>query len=246
MKDIVFYFACKYFGDWERIFDALEEQKDVDFEELEILKEEHKGKYVTVYDPRYPVELRHTDKPPFVLWYKGDLDLLSRRNKYWVFGSYYDIETNEYLKNELPNFAKFDLTPISGYSSEFERQMINNNPPKDMIIVKDSGINSSINMTAIEEQTLIVNNVIVSEYPYDVIPSLHTWMRSNVVKTGMSKRVFVVNTNNESLTYKVISTVVDETKDIYCYAGNKMKKSKNRKLISMGAYAINNIKEINN
>ena len=58
MKDVILYFACKYFGDWERIYDALEKQEEIDFDEIELLKKEYENMYITVLDAEYPMELK--------------------------------------------------------------------------------------------------------------------------------------------------------------------------------------------
>jgi len=35
--------------------------------------------YATVMDNDYPAELRNTDRPPFVIFYKGNIDLLKKK-----------------------------------------------------------------------------------------------------------------------------------------------------------------------
>ena len=95
MENIVLYYALKYFGDWERIFDAIETQEDINFEELENLLEKYKGKFISVYSSEYPRELRQISRPPFVLFYKGNLNLLKNKHKLWVYGSYFDEDTKK-------------------------------------------------------------------------------------------------------------------------------------------------------
>ncbi len=243
MNDIILYFANKYFGDWERIYDAIEEQEDVDFDVLENLKEEYEGKYVTVLDDEYPINLKHISRPPFCLFFKGKRELLDNQHKIWYYGNYYNDEYNIAAEKHFKESSKEGITLISGYTSEFERRYINNVNPKDMIIVRDAGIDSYINMTRIEEEHFIKDNLIVSEYPDKVIPSLYTWSMSSRIKAGLSDGMVLLNSLKEKITFKFISEAIDERKTIYCYEPKIDVKSHNNILISKGAYAITKLKE---
>ncbi len=243
MKDIILYFAHKYFGDWERIYDAIEEQEDVDFEELELLKEEYEDKYVTVLDDDYPSALKLISRPPFCLFYKGDKNLFDNKDKLWYYGNYYSDEYNKVALKHFKEAQDNNITLISGYTNEFERRFINNMKPKGMIIVRDSGIDSYINMTRIEEEHFIKDNLIVSEYPDKVIPSLHTWSMSARIKSGLCDGVVLLNSLKERVTFKFIAEALDENRYINCYEGKIDVKSHNNILISKGAYAITKLME---
>ncbi len=244
MNDILLFFAHKYFGDWERIYDALEEQEDVDFDLLEELKEEYAGTYVTVLDAEYPKELKLIQRPPFVLFYKGNINLLEKSNKVWYYGNYYNNEYNDIAKEHKKELDSMKGVIITGYTSEFERRFVNGVIPKGIVIVRDSGINSNINMTRIEEKAFMEGNLIVSEYPGKVIPSLHTWEMSGRVKGGLSDCMVLLNSLKERITFKLIADTIDEARPIYCYEVEIDKKSHNNILISKGAYAINSMEDI--
>ena len=246
MEDVILYYAHKYFGDWERIYDAIEEQEDIDFEAIEKIKKEWEGQYVTVYSPDYPSALRKIEKPPFVLFYKGNLDLLKSKNYIWIFAAMYDQETNRIVKQNVNEAKDLDMSLVSGYSSEFERSFLKNNPPKDMIIVKDSGIDSTINMSRLEEAVFTKDNIVVSEFPGKVIPSYYTWTTSNKIKIGLADTAYFVNTTLEKYIFRIISQVLDERREVACYIKNTNPKSHNEKLVSKGAFGIMTLKELKN
>jgi len=56
-------------------------QEKVNYKELEIFKKEYKNKYITILDKKYPSKLKAINKPPFVLFYKGDINLLLENKK---------------------------------------------------------------------------------------------------------------------------------------------------------------------
>ena len=149
------------------------------------------------------------------------------------------------LDKQLKNLNK-EFTLVSGYSSEFEKSLILNHPPKDMIIVRGEGIDSTIGMTQLEEEMLMKDNLIISEYPQKVVPSLHNWERSNLIKTGLVNKLYLINTEKDRITFRMLSDTIDERRDVVCYAKDINKKSHNTHLISKGAYGIINIKELKN
>lgn len=244
MEDIILYFAFKYFGDWERIYNALENQENINFDEVEEIKKKNKGLYITVLSNDYPIELKHIEKPPFVIFFKGNLKLLQTKNKIWYYGSYYNDEYNEIISKHKKEFLENKITMVSGYANDFERRFINNIKPVNSIIVRDSGIDSYINMTKIEEELLLQNNLIISEYPDKVIPSLHTWETSNKIKSGLSEGMFLINSLKEKTTFKLIADTIEEKREIFCYNKSIDSKSHNQILINKGAYAIDKIKEM--
>ncbi len=243
MNDIILYFACKFFGDWERIYDAIEKQEDIDFEEIEELKERYKGMYITIMDDDYPLDLKRIDKPPFVIFYKGRKELLNSK-KIWYFGTYFNDKFENVALIHRNEIKKEKISLITGYSNDFEKYFVNSIKPNNSIIIRDSGINSYINMTRIEEELFIKDNLIISEYPDKVIPSLYTWESSNRIKHGLADGLFLLNTLKEKITFKIIADAIDENKDIFCYDKEIDSRSHNTILINKGAYAINKIKEI--
>jgi len=83
-------------------------------------------------------------------------------------------EYEQEVEKHKDEFKKNELTIVTGYTNDFERSFVNAVEPEGAIIVRDSGINSYINMTKTEERMFLTNNLIISEYPDKVIPSLYT------------------------------------------------------------------------
>lgn len=244
MEGVILFFACKYFGDWERIYDALDSQEDVDLEAIEKLEEEYKGKYLTIINPEYPERLKHIDRPPFILFIKGKKDLLKKNKKIWYFGSFFDEEHTNPLIKQKKEMDKNNIIMVSGFTNNFEKSMLNVLNPTNSIIIRDAGINSYINMSKLEEEHFIKNNLILSEYPGKVIPSLETWKRSNKVKIGLTNGIFLLNSLKEKITFETIANTIDLKRDVFCYNKHINNKSHNSILISKGAIPVKNIKEI--
>jgi len=78
MNDILLYFAVKYEGDFEKIYYAIMNKEKCDYDEVVKVKKEIKCKYTTVISNNYPKKLKHLNRPPFVIFYEGDLSLIDK------------------------------------------------------------------------------------------------------------------------------------------------------------------------
>ena len=71
MRKVLLYFALKYQGDYKKILNAIAEKEQISQEELETVESKIKCNYITLLDDDYPVVLKNTGTPPFVLFYYG-------------------------------------------------------------------------------------------------------------------------------------------------------------------------------
>lgn len=83
MEDVLFYFAMKYNGDFDLMSEALNNKEKVN----QLLFYRFKQlcgdcKYITIMDDRYPESLKNINKPPLVVFYLGDLNLLKEKIYY--------------------------------------------------------------------------------------------------------------------------------------------------------------------
>lgn len=77
---ILLYYSLKYQGDWDKIYNAVREREYVDSETAENTFNAFTGNFITILDEEYPDSLKQVVKPPFVLFYEGDINLLKEEN----------------------------------------------------------------------------------------------------------------------------------------------------------------------
>lgn len=94
MEDVLLYFALKYKGRFDRIYDSLKRKVQVDWDEFESLTEDLLFRYTTVLSEDYPDHLKAIHNPPFVLFYLGDEKLLQAE----------DFEEEYYIKDGTRRF----------------------------------------------------------------------------------------------------------------------------------------------
>lgn len=77
-REIMIYLAAKYNGDWNRIYEAIKNKEHVnEIDVLSTVKDvESNVKCLTIIDEEYPDEFKQIYKPPFVIFYKGNISLI--------------------------------------------------------------------------------------------------------------------------------------------------------------------------
>lgn len=228
MRNILIYFAVKYFGEWEQIYKALERKEEINIDEMDRWAEEYSHKVITIVDEEYPSKLKEIDRPPFVIFYKGNVNLLGEE-AHWPIVAIRDYPTSKALK-----MIKNKIT-IHGYSSFLERDVLDNKMEK-AVIVKDGGIDNTLIITE-EKETCVMNNggLIISEYPGYVIPSHRNWKRSNRIKIGLSNSLILLNSVKEKELFSIIGNTLREGRDVFCVVNEALKEDHNDILISKGA-----------
>lgn len=80
MEKVILALALKHDYQWGKIYDAIKNKEEVTAKEMDDAIERIKNEkinYVTLVSPNYPAKLKTVRNPPFVFFYKGDLNMLT-------------------------------------------------------------------------------------------------------------------------------------------------------------------------
>ena len=198
MEEIILYFALKYAGDFDKIYQALERKEKVDDELKEHLFKELKSKYTTIISDDYPAALKEINCPPFVLFYYGDLNLVNTKC-IGVIGmrqpSDYGIEVTKTIVSKL---VLENYTIVSGMALGIDAMAHQSamNVLGKTIAVLGSGIDNCypLKNKAIYE-IMKVNQLIISEYPGNLVPKKINFPRRNRIISGLSESILVTEAN---------------------------------------------------
>jgi len=102
MDKVLLYFALKYEGNWEKIYNALDRKEKIRQENLDQVEKQINCAYLTIINPLYPESLKNSYKPPFVLFYRGEIELLV--NAYKIIGLVHTNHLNDYSMREQLRF----------------------------------------------------------------------------------------------------------------------------------------------
>ena len=219
MEEILLYFSLKYEGDFDKIYQALECKEKID----EILKEKLfnslKSKYTTIISKDYPDSLKEINCPPFVLYYHGDLELVKNKCIGVIGMRHPTIYGIDVTKTMVSKLVEENYTIVSGLALGIDavaHKSAMNNLGKTIAIL-GSGIdycyplkNKSI------YQTMKQNQLIISEYPGNLIPKKINFPRRNRIISGLSESILVTEANQRSGTMITVGHALEQGKDIYC------------------------------
>lgn len=252
-REILIYLAVKHKGEWDPIFDDLQtrpkedgtfEPKYVeDFNEKDAMKlvNSVKSSVITILDEEYPDDLKQGTKPPFVLFYHGDISLLKRPNKLAVVGSRH---CSDYGLEETQRFVKElckDFVIVSGNALGVDvcahRACID--AGGKTIAVLGSGIN----VCYLEDNLDVYeackkNHLVISEYPNSVEPQPKNFPQRNRIIVGISDALLVSEGKNISGTKITACLMASKNGNVCCIPTRLHEDSICNTLIKDGAYLV--------
>ncbi|UWD35365.1 DNA-processing protein DprA [Mycoplasma cottewii] len=96
MRNILLFFALKYQYNWEKVFNALKDKEKISPETLENISNQLETDFISLVDRNYPKHLKDIIRPPFVLFYKGNINLTKSKSK--IFSLVLDSTVDVYGK----------------------------------------------------------------------------------------------------------------------------------------------------
>ena len=241
MNIILIYFAIKYKGNWDDIYDALEKKERVSPEEITALEKkirEERWKFITILDKNYPENLKQAYKPPFVIWYKGNIKLLEK-NVICVTGNDVTNETKERINKFIPELLKTSSLIVSMYYEGVDRE-IEKLIKKDAIYVLASGLDQA-NPKIIDKK----ESLFITEYPKGTKLSKLRCKERNRLTASFGNMLILFSSLKNGPINHLITNFLNLGKEVYCFPGDGSSKDGNSELIKQGANLITSIKDIN-
>jgi DNA processing protein len=179
-KDIIVYLAVKYQGNWNAIYDAIKRKELVDEQLVLDTVSKIKSKYVAIIDQDYPEPLKKIYKPPFVLFYNGNLNLLSNR---FNLGIFCGVKPTKYT---------IDMT-----------KSVVNNDRMTLILHQESDISTSFSMFEPNDKRIFVSStgklyepksnseLFITEYPEDSALNKEHINWTTRVMVGLSEALLI-------------------------------------------------------
>lgn len=202
MSDLVLYFSIKYEGNFNKIYKALLNKENFDKDVVIKMKEQLDCQYITIFDDEYPDELKEINCPPFVLFYKGNINLLKEKKLCLV-----SLENNHSTKLLLDQFIKDMINKDEFVLIRPDRSCLLDCRIKT-IKITDRGISF---YNDIENK----DTLIISEYPNFVDPPKKNLPFSYRIVSGLANKVVLAqcyDTNEEVMT---IAYAIEQNKDMY-------------------------------
>ncbi len=170
------------------------------------LQPQHVDNALTILDAEYPVELRDLRYPPYVLFYKGRLELL-KEEKLAIVGSRhpcdYAMKATECLCK-----GKQDKVILSGLAKGIDAQA--HRFAKKTIAISGCGIERIYpyeNVSLYEE--IARNGLILSEYPDHIRPYAYHFPFRNRIIAALAAKVYIMQSKERSGTMTTVNEALE-------------------------------------
>ena len=225
-NEILVALTLKNNGNWEKVFDDIKNKK-TDFDE----NVKNVDKYITMLDDEYPYYLKNIVKPPFVLFYQGDISLLKNDNVAYLVKKELSVEQKSeieyFVNNETNTIVVYGQTPSVMFTiSEAKKAGLK------VICVLGEGLD--------QVDPFIANtaDLIITEFPRNVESVKTNEMFAQRLVAAFSHEVKVVEIEHKSPNLLVVDWALNQGKDIKVMPVNINRKLYNNELLLDGALVL--------
>lgn len=243
-RDILLYLTVKYKSNWEEIMDAIHRRENIDQKELDQIKAECKYDFISLIDDDYPEFLKKISKPPFLLFYKGNVSLIKNPGKHniAIVGSRkcskYGISATQTIVNQFPR----DYVVISGLAKGIDVTSHKAALEHGLLTVGiiGSGFDSFYpkENEAVAQEIINKDGLILTEYYQDVEAKPDNFVHRNRIIAGLCDFLLVAEAYEKSGTTITVNFALAFGKEVGCIPYEIDKKSICNNLIKEGAYLI--------
>lgn len=249
MEEVLVYLSIIHKGNWNKIYKDILEKRAVNKEDIANHMQQLSTSYITLLSKNYPQCLKSIYKPPFVLFYKGNINLLSdNKTRIAVIGSrinseYGRIAAEDICKDLVDNKIIIVSGLAKGIDAIAHSATIKNNGYTIAVL------GNGLNITYPKENENLYRQIektglIISEYPFDVCPDSSNFPNRNRIIAAISNGVVVIEAKEKSGTMNTVSHALEDGKSIFCIPERRNLGSGCNKLIKEGAKLIETAKDI--
>ncbi|MFA7699297.1 DNA-processing protein DprA [Mycoplasmopsis synoviae] len=244
MNNILLYLSNKHKGDNYLIYKGLKDKEKLrksEIDEITNIYLKNDIKFISIFDLNYPSSLFMVHYPPFVLYYKGNINLLNdlTKKRLYLVDEMNSEYSKEILSKNIKTLTENSILVTNSYASE--KHLIDEfkNANASIIYIAKEGLNSSK-----FDDINLENNLIISQYPIDDHPRKINFRQSNVLSAAIANSLVIFSSYKDSKVNNLVSEFLNLGKDINCFPGSLDEKDGNNHLIQSGANLITQIQAV--
>lgn len=247
-RDILIYLSIHHLGDWDKIVTSIKHRDDVSLTAVASAVKSLTSKVVTIVDPDYPVSLKEAPKPPFVLYYYGDLSLIDDRKRCLTYigsrqASNYGLKMT---KSICEAASKEGFAIISGLAKGIdgaaEKAALSQGKA---VAVLGNGIdyfypaeNSAL------QRDMKTKGLVLSEYPFATPPRPECFPARNRILAALSQLTIVGEAKSRSGTLITVGYALSIGRDVACVPYRADEESACNALIKEGAPMVESLEDV--
>ncbi|KOP82124.1 DNA-processing protein DprA [Cytobacillus solani] len=205
---------------------------------------------ITIFDDEYPLLLKETYQPPWVIYAKGDIRLLKKDNLLAVVGSRQYTEYGENaIKYILPKLIEKGIVIVSGLALGIDtiaHHSAIQNHGQTIGVIAGGLFHIYPNTNESLAAEMMKNQLIISEYPPHTKPDRWQFPMRNRIISGISKGTFIVQAKSKSGSLITANYAVQEGREVFALPGSIFSaySSGTNELIQQGAKLVNTPEDI--
>lgn len=247
VRDILCYFSYKYKGNWNDIYRAIKCKEPINYDEYQKIMENSNYNAITILDEIYPEQFKNVEKPPFVVFYYGDISLL-KSPMISVIGTRRPSEFGIVAtKKVVKHLVSKNYVIVSGLACGIDgvahKAAIDEGGKT--IAILGSGIDlcyPKSNMKLYNE--IRKNHLVLSEYPIDILPQKINFPFRNRLIASLGEKIVVTEAYANSGTSITVNYGLQMNRDICCISFPAFAHSFNNTLIKEGATLIDDVDDL--
>ena len=247
-SDLLVYLSETYKGDWKKIYNVVIKREYPDWQEMEWTVGAVTENTITILDEGYSDVLKKSYHPPFVLYYRGDISLLSDPKCFRLAvlcagtcpASLLSKTVNDL--HDLPNNTV--IVTSDGYIVD---KCSRGKGKKKCIWVKGCGLNARVGAELVQTEIAVINNggLIITPYPNGVTAGVEQSITRDCIIGGLCDALLVSYAEKAYNINQSILVALNNGKDVMAYPTYPSKDlTINNALIKEGALLVENASDI--
>ncbi|QJR44237.1 DNA-processing protein DprA [Mycoplasma miroungirhinis] len=223
MNIFLLYLTYKYNGNWDKILKDLNDPKTLNIDNIYKLENILKTKeinYITILDKEYPEFFKNIFKPPFCLFYKGNLKLLNIKDKITLSGNYLTKNTAKLIEYSVLEWFKKtneSVLVIQGKSNlEIKIALLFLNYNKKIIFISSDGVDNVFSIYP-ELKNYQNNFLVISEYLTKNENSNNSDISTYRLLAALSDKLILYSLYKSKSFFKLIDAFLDLGKDVCAF-----------------------------
>lgn len=245
-REILIAYNNRNEGDWAKNMQDLQKQPKLELERSWLKLSN--SPTCTLLDRNYPESLKKGYHPPMVLYYKGDIELLSKKSCVKLaVGMSREPDNQLFFKGMVAIRSLPQNVVIVASDKRIAEEAMAGSKPHKVILVKACGMNKQTPQIDVWTELKVIQNggVVVTIYPDETDPAPHRFAEKAMIMGGIADALLIVDIKPMSGTLIMVNHMVGLNKDIMVLPTlPEYKERLNNELIAEGAYLVENAKDI--
>lgn len=195
--------AIRNKGEWQKIL------ADIQAKNVEEKPFTTNQNCLTLVDQDYPTSLKQGYRPPFVLFYEGDLSLFKAAHKIAIMGS---RDSNPKLLDKLIDSNDTGSVYVLGGTTQLDKYIVDMPNARKVIIVSPYAIDKMDK--ELKDQVLSNGGLIITNIPNGVEPTNEDNAYQKILISNVCDKTLILKCKNQSGTLISVMNMLELNKDI--------------------------------